>query len=113
MQKQYNIKRAHTASPEGGSMKSVEVTDLYEAAYLLVQGGRIEGVQCIPLSSSLGCTFTIRGEGLEAEQDRYRRKEAAANLYAFRGAYTQVNGFMHEAKKAFERERRQLRRDGV
>jgi hypothetical protein len=91
-------------------MKRVEVTDLYEAAYLVVQGGRIEGVQCIPLSSSLGCTFTIGGEGLEAEQERYRRKEAAVNLYTFRGAYTQVNGYMHEAKKAFERERRQIKR---
>ena len=91
-------------------MKRVEVTDLYEAAYLLVQGGRIEGVTCIPLSSSLGCTFTIGGEGLEGEQERYRRKEAAVNLYAFRGAYTQVNGYMHEAKKAFERERRQAKR---
>jgi hypothetical protein len=91
-------------------MERAEVTDLYEAAYLVVQGGRIEGVDCIPLSSSLGCRFTFSGDGLSLERERYRSKEAAVNLYAFRGAYTQVNGYMHEAKKAYERERR--RRSG-
>jgi hypothetical protein len=87
-------------------MEKAEVTDLYEAAYLVVQGGRIEGVKCIPLSSSLGCAFTFSGDALSLERERYRSKEAAVNLYAFRGAYTQVNGYMHEAKKAYERERR-------
>jgi hypothetical protein len=91
-------------------MKSVEVTDLYEAAYLVVQGGRITGVQCIPLSASIGCRFTITGSGLAEARESYQDKTAAANLYAFRGAYTQVNGYMHEAKKAFERERRQIKR---
>jgi hypothetical protein len=87
-------------------MESVEVTDLYEAAYLVVRGGRIEGVQCIPLSLSLGCAFTIRGEGMEKEQGKFQRKAAEANLYAFRSAYGQVNALMREAKKAYERERR-------
>jgi hypothetical protein len=91
-------------------MEKAEVTDLYEAAYLVVRGGRIEGVSCIPLSSSLGCTFTISGEGLAAEQEAFRQKMARVNLYAFRTAYSQVNALVHEAKKAFERERRQIKR---
>jgi hypothetical protein len=94
-------------------MQRAEVTDLYEAAYLVLKGGRLEEVACIPLSSSIACKFTFSGEHLSQARESYQKKEAVVNLYAFRGAYTQVNGFMHEAKKNWERERRQLRRDGV
>jgi hypothetical protein len=113
MRKEHNIKTDERLPPKGGNMQRAEATDLYEAAYLVVQGGRIEGVQCIPLSSSLGCTFTISGEGITAEQEEYQQKRAEVNLYAFRLAYTQVNGLMREAKKAWERERRALRKGGI
>lgn len=93
-------------------MEQLEVTDLYEAAYLVASGGRIEGVKCIPLSSSVGCGFTITGNGLREQQEAFHQKAAQVNLYAFRCAYTQVNGYMHEAKKAFERERR-VRKEGI
>jgi hypothetical protein len=93
-------------------MERVEVTDLYEAAYLVLKGCRLEEVACIPLSSSIACKFAFSGESLGRDQEAYRRKEAEVNLFAFRGAYTRVNGYMHEAKKHWERERRRLRRDG-
>jgi hypothetical protein len=94
-------------------MESIEVTDLYEAAYLAMKGGRLDGVACIPLSKSIACTFTFSGEALSPFQEAYRRKEAEVNLFAFRGAYTRVNGYMREAKKAYEKERRELRRERV
>ena len=83
-----------------------EVADLYEAAYLVTEGCRIEGVRCIPLSKSVGCSFTVSGEGIEAKREAFQEKKASVNLYAFRSAYTQVNGYLVEAKKAYEREQR-------
>ena len=88
------------------SLTIAEVTDLYEAAFLLTEGCRIEGVRCIPLSKSVGCSFTVSGEGIGSKREAYQEKRAAVNLYAFRSAYTQVSGYLVEAKKAYEREQR-------
>jgi len=87
-------------------MEHADVADLYEAAWLLTEGCRIEGVRCIPLSRSVGCSFTVSGEGIEAKREAFREKRAAVNLYVFRCAYTQVSGYMVEAKKAWDREQR-------
>ena len=92
-------------------MQSVEVTDLYEAAYLLTEGGRIEGVQCIPLSKSVGCSFIITGD-IGSHREAFQEKRAVVNLFAFRNAYTRVNGLVHEAKKAWDREQRPRGREG-
>jgi hypothetical protein len=90
-------------------MECVEVTDLYEAAYLVTEGGRVEGVRCIPLSSSVGCCLSISGYSLSRIRETFHRKEAVANLSSFRNAYTQVNGLVHEAKKAWIKEQRKGR----
>jgi hypothetical protein len=90
-------------------MESVDVTDLYEAAYLVAEGGRICGVQCIPLSRSVGCSITITGEELGGRRAEFAGKQAAVNLFCFRNAYTRVNGLVHEAKKAFDREQKKGR----
>jgi hypothetical protein len=87
-------------------MECAELTDLYEAAYLVTEGCRIEGVQCIPLSRSLGCCITVSGEDVGRKREAFQEKRAAVNVYAFRNAYTRVNGLVHEAKKAWDRERR-------
>ena len=92
-------------------MEHADVTDLYEAAYLVTEGCRVEGVRCIPLSKSVGCSLAISGEGLESGRKAFAGKQATVNLYAFRGAYTQVNGLVHEAKKAWEKEQRALGRE--
>lgn len=92
-------------------MEHAEVTDLYEAAYLVVEGCRVEGVRCIPLSKSVGCTFTVSGERLGKKREAFVEKQATVNLYAFRSAYTQVNGYLVEAKKAYDREQRASSRE--
>ena len=91
-------------------MERVDVTDLYEAAYLVCEGCQVEGVRCIPLSKSLGCCVTVAGEGLSSKRETFQLKQAAVNLFVFRNAYTQVNGLVHEAKKAWDRERSRERR---
>ena len=87
-------------------MERVEVTDLYEAAWLVTEGGRVEGVRCIPLSSSVGCCLTIAAPVLSPQRETFHKQEAVVNLSSFRNAYTQINGLVHEAKKAFVREKR-------
>ena len=87
-------------------MECADITDMYETAYLLTEGCRIESVRCIPLSKSVGCSFTVSGEGISAKREIFHDKRATVNLYIFRCAYTQVNGYIVEAKKAYEREQR-------
>ena len=91
-------------------MQSIEVTDLYEAAYLILSGCIIEEVTCIPVSESLSCRMIFSGNGIEKAQDEFVAKKAVVNLHAFRSAYGQVNSYVHQAKKSFDRERRMARR---
>jgi len=93
-------------------MQSVEVTDLYEAAYLILSGCKVEEVTCIPVSESLSCRMIFSGNSLEKAQDEFYAKKAVVNLHAFRSAYGQVNTYVHQAKKSFDRERRYARKGG-
>jgi len=92
-------------------MQSADVTDLYEAAYLILSGCTLEEVTCIPVSESLSCRMIFSGSNLERAQDEFVAKKAVANLHAFRSAYGQVNSYVHQAKKSFDRERRLARRE--
>jgi len=80
---------------------SAEVTDLYEAAYLVVKGWKVRAVECIPLSGALSCRLSFAGRGLEEAVDEYFAKTACVNLYAFRTAYNQVNSYVHQAKRQY------------
>ena len=91
-------------------MNTVDVTDLYEAAYLILSGCNLEEVACIPLSETLACRMTFSGEKLMKAQDEFYAKTACVNLHAFRSAYGQINTYVHQAKKSFDRERRMARR---
>jgi hypothetical protein len=91
-------------------MPSADVTDLYEAAYLILSGCKVEEVTCIPVSESLSCRLVFSGPGLDAAQRVFTARQAVVNLDDFRRAYGQVNGYVHQAKKSFDRERRLARR---
>jgi hypothetical protein len=91
-------------------MPVAHVTDLYEAAYLILSGCRCEEVSCIPVSESLSCRLSFSGHDLEAAREDFANRKACANLHAFRAAYGEVNSLVHQAKKSFDRERRFARR---
>ena len=93
-------------------MQTADVTDLYEAAYLILSGCTLEEVACIPVSETLACRMTFSGHALARAQDEFYAKKAVVNLHAFRGAYGQVNTYVHQAKKSFDRERRMARHAG-
>jgi hypothetical protein len=91
-------------------METANITDLYEAAYLILSGCTLEEVTCIPVSESLSCSMIFSGNNLEKAQDEFVAKKAVVNLHAFRSAYGQVNSYIHQAKKSFDREQRMARR---
>ena len=88
-------------------MSLKHVTDLYEAAFLVTEGFRIEEVECIPIARTLACRISFRDErDIERVQGIFYSKAACVNLHAFRQAYSQVNGFVHTAKRSYEKERK-------
>jgi hypothetical protein len=88
-------------------MSLKHVTDLYEAAYLVSEGFPIEAVECIPIARALACRISFRDEGeIDKAQSVFYSKAACVNLHAFRQAYNQVNGFVHTAKKSYEKDRK-------
>ena len=87
-------------------METLSVTDLYQASYLLLNGCELTAVECIPMPGSIGCTMTFSGARLSELVDAWFDKSASANLWAFRSAYNQVNGYVHQAKKSFDLSRR-------
>jgi len=86
-----------------------QVTDLYEAAYLVLSGCSLERVSCIPISKTLSCRFDFSGENIEELLEQFRSRKAVVNLFSFRTSYSQINSYVHEAKKSYEREMRKSR----
>lgn len=68
---------------KGATMDTVTVTDLYEAAYLILSGCTLEGVSCIPVSESLSCRLTFSGAGHEKAQDAFYAQEAVVTCTRF------------------------------
>lgn len=87
-------------------MDHADVTDLYQASYLIVKGCSLTAIECIPTGGSLSCRMTFSGPDLAQAQDDYFAHRAVVNLYAFRSAYNQVNSFVHQAKKSYDLRRR-------
>jgi hypothetical protein len=87
-------------------MDSVSVTDLYQASFLLLNGCTLTSVECIPMTGSIACRMTFAGSGVASLVDAWFDKSASANLWAFRAAYNQVNSYVHQAKKGYDRSRR-------
>jgi hypothetical protein len=87
-------------------MDRVGVTDLYQASWLLLNGCELTGIECIPTGGSISCRLSFVGERLAELQDKYFEKKASVNLWTFRSAYNQVNSYIHQAKKSYERAKR-------
>jgi hypothetical protein len=84
-------------------METAEVTDLYQASYLLLSGCELTGIECIPTGGAFSCRMSFRGDRMPELLDDWFSRRAAANLYSFRTAYNQVNGYVHQAKMTHSR----------
>ncbi len=89
-----------------GQLPQVDITDLYLASYLLLNGCRLIEVQCIPTGGTVSCRLLFSGTELPGLEDDFFARKAVVNLLQFRSAYNQVNGYIHQAKKSFDRGRR-------
>lgn len=83
-------------------MEMAEITDLYQASYYLINGAEIMGVECIPTGKSTNCRILVQGTNLTDLAQRWFEKEAVANLWAFRNAYSQINSHVQQAKRSYE-----------
>ena len=90
----------------------VDITDLYLASYLLLNGCRLIEVQCIPTGGTVSCRLLFSGTKLIELEDDFFGQRAMVNLIAFRSANNQVNGYIHQAKKSFDRDHRMASRGG-
>ncbi|MCQ2574222.1 MAG: hypothetical protein MJ182_10035 [Treponema sp.] len=93
-------------------MQTAQITDLYEAAFLVLSGCTLERVSCIPISRTISCRFDFSGEKIAELLEQVRSRTAVVNLSSFRSCYSQVNSYVHEAKKSFEREQRKEKSGG-
>ena len=95
-----------------GRATTIDVTDLYLASYLLLNGCRLMKVECIPSGGVLSCSMTFSHISIPGLEDRFFDQSATVNLAHFRTAYNQINGHVHQAKKNYDRERRTAAREG-
>ncbi len=83
-------------------METAQITDLYQASYFLLSGCELVGIECIPTGGAMSCRISFRGERLEELTQQWWDKQAVVNLWAFRSAYSQVNSYVHQAKKSYD-----------
>lgn len=83
-------------------METAQITDLYQASYFFLSGCELVGIECIPTGGAMSCRISFRGERLEELTQEWWDKKAVVNLWVFRSAYSQVNGYVHQAKKSYD-----------
>lgn len=80
----------------------VRTSDLYEAAYYLERGCRLDAVESVRVEAgTTNCVFVLSqtDDLMTALAARWSRGQAEVNLSAFRSAYNQVAGYVHRMKR--------------
>jgi len=83
-------------------METADVTDLYQASYLLLSGCELTGIECIPTGGALSCRLRFRGPRIAELTQAWWDKTAIVKLWDFRSAYGQINSYVHQAKKSYD-----------
>ena len=87
-------------------METAAITDLYQASYYLLSGCELLSVDVIPAGTTSSCRLVLRGSELPRLAQAWFDKSAAANLWQFRNAYSEINSHVQQAKRSFEFTRR-------
>ena len=80
----------------------VRTSDLYEAAYYLEKGCRLDAVETVRVESGKpDCVFVLsESEPLMAAlAAKWSCGQTEVNLHSFRSAYNQVAGYIHRMKR--------------
>lgn len=91
---------------------SIATSDLYEAAYYLVNGCELVEITAAPAGRELRCRMSFAGESIDHLQVAYLHGHAAANLFQFRRAYNELAGALTRAKKQAKAELAAARTNG-
>ena len=77
----------------------ISTTDLYEAAFYLIEGFKLEKVEIVNQNRKEMGKFILSGEGIQKAQIIYLNGEAAVNVMDFRRAYNQLTTLVGQAKR--------------
>ncbi len=81
----------------------LRTSDLYEAAYYLERGCRLDAVETVKVEAGRpACVFVLSDQSesvMVALAARWSRGQADVNLMAFRNAYNQLAGYIHRMKR--------------
>jgi hypothetical protein len=85
-------------------MPEVKTQDIYECCYYLLNGCELQSIGGLKVNGRLTCQVLFRGDKIHKLQLDYFTGKAAVNLFAFRRAYAQVNGYIQQAKRKLKQE---------
>ena len=77
----------------------ISTTDLYEAAFYLMEGFKLEKVEIVNQNRKEMGKFILSGEGIQKAQVIYLNGEAAVNVMDFRRTYNQLTTQVGHAKR--------------
>jgi len=77
----------------------ISTTDLYEAAFYLIEGYKLEKVEIVNQNRKEMGKFILSGEGIQKAQVVYLNGEAAVNVMNFRRTYNQLTTLVGQAKR--------------
>ena len=77
----------------------ISTTDLYEAAFYLIEGYKLEKVEIVNQNRKEMGKFILSGEGIQKAQVVYLNGEAVVNVMNFRRTYNQLTTLVGQAKR--------------
>jgi hypothetical protein len=84
--------------------EQIVTADVYESCFYLLAGCSIEAVEGIPVNGKINCRLRFTGPEILQKQAEYFSGKAQVNLFELRRAYSQVCGWIAEAKRKINRE---------
>jgi hypothetical protein len=80
---------------------SVDVTDAYLAAWLLMNGCALVECICRPNAGPLGCLIVFSAPRIHELEEQYFARRVQVDLWEFRVAFNRINQHVHEAKRSY------------
>ena len=81
------------------SSSLISTTDLYEAAFYLIEGFKLETVEIVNQNRKEMGRFTLSGDEIQKKQVVYFNGEASVNIMDFRRTYNQLTTLVGQAKR--------------
>ena len=77
----------------------INTTDLYETAFYLIEGFKLEKVEIVSQGRKELGKFTLSGEGIQKAQVVYFNGDAKVGVMDFRRTYNQLTTLVGQAKR--------------